>query len=85
MVLFVSKDKQFSFPGKYPYPPPLLPATGRRYYTDGTLYYQASHGGYWSCQANSTALAQRFYFDSTGFYPNTDDIGRGFSLRCIKI
>ncbi len=64
----------------------LLPAPGYRNDSNGQLNNQTTYGVYWMLSASAAATARRFNF-SAGAPDTTDSnyVGFGFSLRCIKI
>ena len=62
----------------------MLPATGWRVGTNGTLYSRGFSGLYWSSTHTVDDEAWSLYLDSGGATWNyTDDRRRGFSIRCI--
>ena len=62
----------------------FLPASGRRYYNNGALYYQGTYGHYWSSSVVSTS-AYSLNFNRNTITPVMGyNRGYGFALRCVK-
>ena len=62
----------------------FLPASGYRNYGSGLLYYQGSHGIYWSSVVHGTN-AYNMVFNYSAVQPATNYArGYGLALRCIK-
>ena len=62
----------------------FLPAAGYRYYSDGTLCYAGSYGGYWSSTANGTSAAYNLTFGSGAVDWSKYDLRyNGFSVRSV--
>jgi uncharacterized protein (TIGR02145 family) len=63
----------------------FLPAVGRRYYSDGSLFFVGSRGYYWSSMQGeiSDLHAHDLYFDDDHARVTADWRTRGNSVRCV--
>ncbi|MCK9452138.1 MAG: DUF1566 domain-containing protein [Bacteroidales bacterium] len=62
--------------------PLILPATGVRNYSDGSLEYVGSSGNYWSATVNGTSTRHLNF--GSGAFLSSWSRAAGFSVRCIK-
>ncbi len=63
-----------------------FPAVGWRYYTNSSLRYYGTEGGYWSSTtlADATHKAFRFHFNKSDISTSTVFKPYGLSVRCVK-
>jgi len=61
----------------------FFPASGFRYYSNGSLYYVGSYGYYWSASANFSNLGHYLYFSSSYWYWGINYRAYGFPVRAV--
>ncbi|MBO4234678.1 hypothetical protein FO675_10310 [Riemerella anatipestifer] len=61
-----------------------LPASGRRYWGDGSFNNQSSYGNFWSSEANSSHSWSLWFYSSNSVAGYGYKRALGFSVRCIK-
>ena len=62
----------------------FFPASGFRYYSDGSLSRVGSHGYVWLSSANSQRTAYYLLFSSSSVYPQSSYRAYGFSVRPVQ-
>ncbi len=63
--------------------PLKLPASGKRSYSNGTIYHAGERGLYWTSNANSNNSRGLWFWDNT-MTPASTYRGNGYAVRCIK-
>ena len=84
--LYDSTNEGMNFSGKFGSDQTIwYPASGFRYYGDGSLYYVGDRGFYWSASPFSN-FAYYLLFGSNGFVNPSFDYSRalGLSVRCLQ-
>ena len=61
----------------------FFPASGRRYYSSGSLYYVGSYGYYWSASASATGSGRYLGFYSGGFSWDSNGRAYGYPVRAV--
>ena len=85
-LLYDSTNEGMNFSGKFGSASTIwYPASGFRYYGDGSLYYVGDRGYYWSASPFSN-FAYYLLFSSNGFVNPSFDYSRalGLSVRCLQ-
>jgi hypothetical protein len=68
-----------------PWNSPLkMHAAGYLFYTNGTLKFRGSEGGYWSSTQHDNGYSHNLFFYNTSCYIFHNNKAAGFSLRCIR-
>ncbi|RHJ88865.1 hypothetical protein DW095_14550 [Bacteroides sp. AM07-16] len=62
----------------------VLPAAGFRHGNTGASNGQAAEGRYWSSTLDSSGNSHRLYFYNSSATLNADNLGHGFSVRCVQ-
>lgn len=61
-----------------------FPATGYRYYYDGTLYSPGLYGSYWLSSTDGNHADYMFFYFSNGVYPRRQSPrANAYSIRCV--